>query len=327
MKLSVLLPTKWLVRPVSVHDFGHAAGNANNAPLVLITGASTGGLGAESAFSLAKAHPKHLILAGRSPDRTRPVIDGIRERHPEVKVTFLPLDLTSQKSVRRAAEEIKHNMNGDLIDVLILNAAIMASPYGHTADGIELQFGTNYIGHFLFANLLLKENLVKSRIVVVSSSASVRNAENMWRHLDDLSYDNGKSYAPMAAYSLSKSASVLYARGLAERLKDRQISVYSLNPGSIKTNLQVYLTDEMRNATLEAARKDNPNFTVPVPKSLQQGCATQLRAALDPSLVSHSGAYLDDCQVTVYPEHVEAYPYTDKLWAKSEELVGERFDF
>ena len=292
----------------------------------MITGPTPGGIGAETAATLATSNPKHLILAGRSQQKIQPLIDQISRAQPNVKLSFVQLELGSQKSIRKAAEEVKNVLAGDKIDVVILNAAIMACPYGLTEDGIEIQFGTNHLGHFLFSNLLLKNSLIVSRVVAVSSSASNRKAEYFMRHLKDLSYDNGKEYDPVAAYGLSKPANILYAKRLAKLLKHENITAFSLNPGSIKTNLQGYLTGEMRTKAIEAAQQDNPDFKVPVPKTLQQGCATQLRAALDPSLDVDSGSYLDNCQIKTLPELDEAEAFMDEIWTISEQLVGEKSD-
>jgi len=298
-----------------------------NGKTFLITGPTPGGIGAETVISLARGGPKHLILAGRSQQKIQPLIDQISEGHPDVKVSFLHLDLGSQKSVRNAAKDVQKLLAGDKIDVLILNAAIMACPYGFTEDGIETQFGTNQVGHFLFGNLLLKDDLIGSRVVVVSSSASERSVEYLMPHLKDLSYENGDAYDPILAYGVSKASNILYAKRLAKLLKPRSISTFSLNPGSIKTNLQGYMTEEVINKAVAAALKDNPNFEIPVGKTLQQGCSTQLRAALDPSLEPESGAYLDHCQVKRIPEHEGHEAYMDEVWKISEQLVGEKFDF
>ncbi|KAK5199739.1 hypothetical protein LTR20_005563 [Exophiala xenobiotica] len=293
----------------------------------LITGPTPGGVGAESAKSLATADPKHLILAGRTLSKIQPLIDDLSSTHPNVKVSFIQLDLANLKSVREAAENVKVVLAGDKIDVVILNAAIMACPYALTADGVESQFATNHLGHFLLGNLLLRDGLVGSRVVVVSSLASQRKADFLMPGLKDLTYDHGKTYDPFAAYSLSKACNVLYAKRLAKMLEPKRISTFSLNPGSILTNLQGYITAEMRNRAVEEFLKENPGVAIPERKSLQQGCATQLRAALDPSLKGNSGAYLDDCQVNETMEHKDAEAYMDEVWTLSEKLVGEKFVF
>jgi NAD(P)-dependent dehydrogenase (short-subunit alcohol dehydrogenase family) len=138
----------------------------------LITGPSEGGIGAETALTLAVGSPKLIILAGRSLSKIKPVIDNINSAHPNVATTYIPLDLGSQASVRQAATAISASV--EKIDIVINNAAIMACPFSKTEDGIESQFGTNYIGHFLLTNLLMEKILAAghgSRIVNVSSSA------------------------------------------------------------------------------------------------------------------------------------------------------------
>jgi len=295
--------------------------------LVLITGPTPGGIGAETAASLARANPKHLILAGRTKGKIQPLIDQIHQEHPQVKVSFLQLDLSSLKSIRAAADGVEPLLGEDKITVLICNAAIMACPYSLTEDGIESQFATNHIGHFLFSNLLVKKDLISSRIVVVSSLASERKPDYLFSKMDDVTWDGGKSYDPVVAYSLSKAANVLYAKRLAKSLKPKGITVFSLNPGSIRTNLQAHITEEMRASAVKALLEENPGFKYPTPKSLQQGAATQLRAALDPNLASDSGAYLNDCQVKNSPLHAEAEAFEDHVWELSEKLVGEKFGY
>lgn len=140
---------------------------------MLITGASQGSVGAETAISLAHGNPKHLILAGRSEDKAIPVMEEIQKINPTIKVEFAHIDLGSQASVREAAADINKVL--EKLDILINNAAIMACPYSKTEDGIESQFATNYLGHFLLTNLLLGKMVVagpEARIVNVTSTAN-----------------------------------------------------------------------------------------------------------------------------------------------------------
>lgn len=293
----------------------------------LVTGPSEGGIGAETVTTLARATPRLLLLAGRSRQKIQPVIDQVKEQHPEVPVDFVVLDLSSQASVRAAVQEVK--TKGNTIDVLINNAAIMACPFSRTKDGIEMQFGTNHIGPFLFSNLLLKNGLVSpnGRIVNVNSSASVRRGIMILPNFEDLTYGNGTTYNPWLAYSVSKSAGMLYTRSLAQFLKPEGITALSLNPGSIESPLQRFLTPELVDDAVAQAKKSDPSWKFPEQKSMQEGCSTQLRAALDPALDAHSGAFLDDCQPIEYAEHTEVYGNEEKVWALSERLVGEKFDF
>ena len=179
----------------------------------------------------------------------------------------------------------------------------------------------------MFNNLLLKKDLIRSRVVVVGSSASERQAEFAFAPLKDITYDGGKTYDPIQGYTFSKSCNNLYAKYLAKVLKQKGIAVFSLNPGSIATNLQGYMTPEVRSKAIETALKENPDFEIPERKTLQQGASTQLRAALDPSLEPESGAYLDHCQVKKVAVHEGHASYVDQVWEISEQLVGEKFDF
>jgi NAD(P)-dependent dehydrogenase (short-subunit alcohol dehydrogenase family) len=139
---------------------------------VLITGPSTGGIGAETALSLAIGKPSLLILTGRTEAKISPIIKEIHAKHPSVIVEFVPMDLSSLASVRNAATKI--NALAKRIDILILNAAVMLCPFKLTEDGVEMHFGTNYLGHFLLTNLVRGAVLNAgegARIVCLSSSA------------------------------------------------------------------------------------------------------------------------------------------------------------
>lgn len=138
--------------------------------IVLITGPSDGGIGAETAWSLAAGCPACIILAGRSLPKIQALIDRINGAYPDVETIFISLDLSSQHSIRRTAASIQERIQS--IDILINNAAIMACPFAKTADGIESQFGTNYIGRFLLTNLIMEKLIAEQggRIVNVSSS-------------------------------------------------------------------------------------------------------------------------------------------------------------
>ena len=123
-------------------------------------------------MAIAAGSPSQIILAGRSLTKIQPVIDRINAVNPGVETILVPLDLSSLDSVREAAGKINESV--DKLDILINNAGIMACPFAKTVDGIESQFGTNYIGHFLLTNLILPKILAAgpgSRIVNVSSSA------------------------------------------------------------------------------------------------------------------------------------------------------------
>ncbi|KAM7217041.1 hypothetical protein V8F06_007556 [Rhypophila decipiens] len=216
----------------------------------------------------------------------------------------------------------------------------MATPYSLTPDGIESQLGANHIGHFLLTNLLMPKFLLTSssptaalplphqrRIINVSSVANLAGGIRF----HDPNYTlHPEEYTPFNAYGQSKTASILFTITLNNRLSGKARS-WSLNPGSIATSLGRTTTPEMRQDALAAVfGKGATEF--PARKTLQQGCATTLRAALDPSLDDNKDAdavYLHDCQVTTDPHWIDPRALdkasAEKLWALSEELVGERF--
>lgn len=137
-------------------------------------------------MSLAHGNPTHLLLAGRSEHKVRPVLQEINKINPSIKVTFIQIDLGSQGSVRHAAVDINNAV--EKIDILINNAAIMACPYVKTEDGIESQFATNYIGHFLLTNLLMGKLQAAgggSRIVNLTSTAGAAGEINF----NDINFD------------------------------------------------------------------------------------------------------------------------------------------
>lgn len=145
---------------------------------ILITGVSPGSLGAEFARVISKHAPGLIILANRDVSKASETAKTIWEIAPSVPTRILELDLASQTQIREAAKEVLEKYPETHIDVLVNNAGVMAGPYKVTADGIENQFGTNHIGHFLFTNLITKkliplskdDNFSPARIVNVSSN-------------------------------------------------------------------------------------------------------------------------------------------------------------
>ncbi|CAM0136317.1 hypothetical protein VKS41_006877 [Umbelopsis sp. WA50703] len=293
---------------------------------VLITGCTWGGLGAEAARVIAKHHAALVIVAGRKQESLDDTIQKIKAETPSANLRPLILDLASLESVRRAADEV--NAYSEAIDVLINNAAIMASPYHTTKDGFEAQVGTNHIGPFLFTNLILPKILASKtgspRIVNVSSSAHHLSPIR----LDDPFFDNGKTYQKWVAYGASKTANIMFASELAKRYKDKGLTAFSLHPGAIPTNLQ---RDVDPITEFKEPFKDYEGNVIDIAnifwKSIPQGTSTHLVAAFDPNITSESGSYLDDCQIAM--DHAMAYAKDDtqakKLWDWSEKTVGQTF--
>jgi NAD(P)-dependent dehydrogenase (short-subunit alcohol dehydrogenase family) len=142
----------------------------------MITGPSAGGLGAELLTTLAQAKPAHFVLAGRNEEKITSVMEAVRAINQDVKLTFIQLDLLDNSSVRRAAAEI--DKAAERIDVLINNAGVAAKKqFTVSKDGVEAQFATNYLGHFLLTNLLADKIINSQGIVINVTSMAYTLAE------------------------------------------------------------------------------------------------------------------------------------------------------
>ena len=209
------------------------------------------------------------------------MIDRINTANPSVAVHFIQLSLDDTASVRSAAAAI-HALDLPL-DVIINNAGIMFCPFALTPQGIESQFGTNHIGHFLLTNLLLPVMVHGGRIVNVTSTGHYFSGIRF----TDPNFTKGYDFAD--AYGQSKTANILHAKSLAERLRDKNITAFSLHPGSISTGLQAHMTPESVGPVIERAREIWPEEFIKTSlererKTVEQGCSTTLVAALDPAL-------------------------------------------
>jgi NAD(P)-dependent dehydrogenase (short-subunit alcohol dehydrogenase family) len=199
--------------------------------VILTTGVTQGGLGATFVEEVAKYKPALLILAGRSRSKVQATADKIYANpdSANVKVRVLILDLASQQQIREAAKEVLAYPE-DHIDVLVNSAGTMAGPYRTTADGIENQFGSNHIGHFLFTNLIMPKVLASNRPTIVNVSSNGHRFGGI--RFDDVNFGNGKAYNQWEAYGQSKTANILFSKALAQRLGSRGLRAYSLHPGS-----------------------------------------------------------------------------------------------
>jgi len=197
------------------------------------------GIGRETVLQLAKHHPQKIFLAARTESKAREAIASIKSQTSEdANIEFLPLDLTSLPSVKAAAEQVRQR--SDRLDILVLNAGIMAVPPGKTEAGFDVQLGTNHIGHFLLTKLLLPtlqrtaaEGNSDVRIISVSSEAW-----NLAPGLETiLSTEKLCSTNPWTRYGASKAANIMFAAELARRYPS--LTSVSLHPGIIKTDLYI----------------------------------------------------------------------------------------
>ncbi|KAH8692014.1 short-chain dehydrogenase [Talaromyces proteolyticus] len=302
--------------------------------VILITGVSPGGLGAQFALTIAKHSPGLLILAGRNIDKIQQTASLIKESVSSVPTRALKLDLNSLAQVREAAKIV--NGYQEQIDILVNNAGIMAPPYTLSEDGIESQFATNHIGHFLFTNLIINKLISisdgrVSRVINVSSDghrlSPVRFA--------DWNFDNGKNYNPWIAYGQTKTANMLFSKSLAAKLGPKGLISVSLHPGVIPTtNVVRFVPDGGWDGLIkldhqQGNRKAWGGFNF---KTLEQGAATHVYASFD-DLIStkhNNGAYLEDSRI-FKPEEVPSWGRdeveAEKLWKLSEQIVGQQFEY
>lgn len=206
--------------------------------VILVTG-GTAGLGKQSILELAKHDPGYLWLAARNVAKAQQTVHEVKKSVPNVRISILELDLGSLRSIQRAASQFLKSSSR--LDILLNNAGIMAHPEGLTADGYELQFGTNFLSHALLIRLLLpilqqtalQTRSKKVRIVCLTSGSHTR-APLAGIIFDTLKTD-GSSISTIERYGQSKLANILYAKELAYR--HPEIQVASVNPGMVRTGL------------------------------------------------------------------------------------------
>lgn len=209
--------------------------------VILVTGGNIG-LGQQSILEFSRHNPAQIWLAARNLEKAQAAADEIRKYVPNAPIKLLEMDLASFASVSKAATTF--SAQSDRLDILMLNAGIMAAPAGLTKDGYELQFGTNHMGHALLTKLLLP--VLKStaqrgcdvRVVALSSSGHAL-APSGGIKFDSLK-TSADSLGAYVRYGQSKLANVLFARQLAKEYP--QFTVTAVHPGLVHTNLQAGAT-------------------------------------------------------------------------------------
>ena len=291
----------------------------------VVTGASSG-LGVETCRVLAGAGAT-VIMVARDEDKLKEVMEELRRGNPSAELHIQRMDLADLESVRTASTEILL-YHAD-IQLLINNAGVMACPLMRTAQGFEMQFGTNHLGHFLFTGLLAPALIegAPGRVVNLSSGGHKFAAFNF----TDPNYQT-REYDKWQAYGESKTANILFTVGLDERARERGLRAFAVHPGVIATNLSRH----MDQADYEALMARTPAGKPLQFKSLEQGAATTVWAATSPHLSGRGGIYLEDCQIARASKGdgtagVESYAVNptaaERLWQLSEELVGQSFSF
>ena len=294
----------------------------------VVTGASSG-LGRETARSLARAGAE-VTLAVRNVDAGAAAAADIAKSTGRDNVRVAALDLADQGSVASFAQ----SWSGPL-HLLVNNAGVITAGLSRTAEGWELQFAVNHLGHFALA-LALHRALAagaaergEARIVSVSSTAHMRSPVVF----DDLQFDR-RDYDSQAAYAQSKTANSLFAVEATRRWAADGIVANTVNPGGVATGLQRHFTRKQLDYLAEAEAAGVFAY-----KTVEQGAATTLVAAVAPEFARTGGHYLDDgreaytvpndAELFQHPHGVKQWALdsgaAQKLWAVSLNLIGSRF--
>lgn len=301
---------------------------------VLVTGVSAG-LGIETARTLA-GHGAHVVGAARDLAKAERATDQVRVAASQGGGAFelTALDLADLASVRACADRL--NTQGTPFDLVIANAGVMATPFGHTKDGFETQFGTNHLGHFVLVNRIAGLLRDGARLVNVSS-AGHRFADV---DLDDPNFER-TPYVPFVAYGRSKTANILFAVAFDTRHRARGVRATAVHPGGIMTELARHMAPGEIEAMVkqineQAAAEGQKPFQF---KNIPQGAATSVWAGIVAEANVVGAHYCEDCHVSnIVPNDqpislvnagVRAYAldpaHAEALWTKSEEMVDERF--
>jgi len=289
----------------------------------VVTGANSG-IGFEAALGLAEKRAR-VVLACRSEGKAQAAAAAIRAQVPDAAIEILPLDLSSLESVRAFAAGLRGGH--DKIDILCNNAGVMALPYRQTADGFEMQFGTNHLGHFALTGLLLDLVLAApgSRVVTVSS-----NAHKFGRiRFEDL--QSQERYRKWLAYGQSKVANVLFTNALQTRLQRASAQTIAVvcHPGYAATNLPMVGPDMSGSALMQRITRLGNKL---IAQSAAMGALPTLYAATAPDV--GGGDYIGPAgmmEMRGFPRKTKTTRYganaeiAERLWAESERLTGVKF--
>lgn len=339
--------------------------------IVLITGAGLKGIGGATAEAFASQMPATLIVSGRSKAKLQDMVSALNKAYPNVHVKSLVMDLSSQASVRAAAKEVRAYPEN--IDILINNAGVALADKRLSEDGIELQLATNHVGPFLFTNLIIEKLLAaakanpkgSTRIINLTSLgyifSPIRFSDYNFEKIEvpEEEQPNREAitqfglplgeppFGSWEAYGQSKTAAILFSTSLTAQLEHYGILSYAVHPGLVDTELSRDLpgTSEYTKGLEEVVKT----------KTVDQGAATTLVAALDPAfggmypdaeIVSHpyhhrhlksrnnrnmsaatTGPFLMDGKPAEVKEYAQDQEKAQKLWHLSEKLVGQKFNY
>jgi WW domain-containing oxidoreductase len=268
----------------------------------LVTGCNSG-LGLET-LRVLSLRGGHVIGTARTLEKARAALASV-----SAQGTPLACELEDPQSVRNCAVAVRGL--GRPLDAILCNAGIMALPKLQQKHGLELQFLTNHVGHFILVTNLLEQLAPAGRVVVVSSGAHT-GAPSAGIEFDNL--NGARGYSAWRNYGQSKLANILFAKELARRFKGTGRTANALHPGVIPTNLARHMPGIV-SAVFAAV-------SPLVLKTIPQGAATECYAVAHPAVASASGLYFADCNPARPSRHAEDAALAAQLWARTEEIVA-----
>lgn len=277
--------------------------------VIVVTGANTG-LGKATARQLA-TRGAEVVLACRTEAKAQPVVEEMAAATGNDAVSFHALDLADLAAVRRSAEAL---LAADRPLHVLVNNAGLAGQRGQTADGFELAFGTNHVGHFLFTTLLLDRITASAEPDTPARIVNVASGNHF--HAEGIDWDAvrrpTRTFVGLHEYDVSKLANVCFTQELARRLDPAQVVTFATNPGPVATDVWRRMP-----GPVYAVFKKLRGLKTP-----DEGARPTVRAATDPTLDDRSGAYVDE-DGTVIPASAVATPeLAADLWSRSEAWVA-----
>lgn len=296
-------------------------GIALDGTVAVVTGATTG-LGWETARCLA-ATGAHVVICGRTAEKCRLAIDEIVAARPDASLDFEPFDLGDLATVRVGADAIvaRHPE----ISILVNNAGVMFTPEGRTVDGFETQFGTNHLGHFVLTNHLMPSLLAGAPSRIVNLSSAGHGFSDI--HWDDPNFAS-RPYDKFEAYGQSKTANILFTLGLEARYAPAGVRSNAVHPGMIMTDLARHMdAGDMEDLGARASQREASGRGKGLGefKTVEQGAATSVFAAVSPKLEGIGGRYLEDTDFGEAAAWATDPDSAERLWVLSESLVGESY--
>ena len=281
--------------------------------VIVITGGNAG-IGKETAVGLAQKGAT-VVITARNQQRGAAALEEIRGRtgRDDERLVVMPLDLASFASIRAFASDLLDR--SDRLDVLVNNAGLVLRQRRETADGFEMTFGVNHLGHFLLTDLLLDRLRAgeSARIVNVSSDAHKQARNGL--DFDDL--QSTRRFRGFAVYSKSKLANILFTRELARRLDGTNVTVNALHPGFVASR---FGRDGDTGRLGDVAMLVTRPFAI----NAAQGALTSIHVASSPDVDGITGQYWYKCALATPSRAAQDDAAARRLWQVSEQLIAGR---